>query len=332
MRRISWNGIATVLVGLVAFSAQAQTVRTAIPAQQLPGQNGLLRAGLAKVETHLARAFLEYRESAAQGRAAEFRPRNPFLVHAGGRVLVDARASGSGEELLADLERLGLTRGARAGQVVSGFLPLAAVEEAAALSSLRSIAASPAPIKNMGSITSQGDFALRAAAARSAHGVDGTGITVGVLSDAYDTLGGAAAGIASGDLPAGGVPVLGGESPYCGALIFCIDEGRAMLEIVHDIAPGAGLVFHTGLGGIADYATGIEDLAAAGADVRRRSHVSQRAVVSGWCDRPGRGLGSGGRRSLFFRGGQCRAHEHGDAVRRQRRVLLHRVLPAARRL
>ena len=268
MRRISWNGIATVLVGLVAFTAQAQTVRTAIPAQQRPGENGLLRAGqLAKVGAHLARAFLEYRASADQGRAAEFRPSNPFLVHAGGRVLVDARANGSGEELLADLERLGLTRGARAGQVVSGFFPLAALEDAAALSSLRSMAASPAPINNAGSITSQGEFALRAAAARNAHGVDGTGVTVGVLSDAYDTLGGAAADIASGDLPAGGVPVLGGESPYCGALIFCIDEGRAMLQIVHDIAPGAGLLFRTGLGGIADYANGIEDLAAAGADV-----------------------------------------------------------------
>ena len=268
MRRISLNGLAAVLVGLATFSTQAQTVRTAVPAERLPGESGLFRAGqLAKVGTRLSRAFREYRAVANQGRAAEFQPSSAFLIHAGGRVLIDARANGSGEELLADLERLGLTRGARAGQVVSGFFPVAALEDAAALSSLRSIEASPVPIRNAGSITSQGDFALRAAAARAAHGVDGAGVSVGVLSDAYDTIGGAAADIASGDLPAGGVSVLNGESPYCGALIFCVDEGRAMLQIVHDVAPGAELLFHNALGGTAAYATAIQDLAAAGADV-----------------------------------------------------------------
>jgi PKD repeat protein len=268
MRRSSLYGVATALVALAASTAQAQDVRIAVPAQQRPAENGLFRAGaLTKVGTHLSRAFLEYQLAANQGRAAAFRPSDAFLVHAGGRVLVDARANGSGDALLADLERLGLTRGARAGQVVSGFLPLAALGDAAALTSLRSIVASRAPIRNTGSITSQGDFALRADTARSLHGVDGTGVTVGVVSDSYNALGGAAADVASGDLPLGGVPVIGGESPYCGTLIFCTDEGRAMLQIVHDIAPGAGLLFHNGLGGIAEYAAGLEDLAAAGADV-----------------------------------------------------------------
>jgi PKD repeat protein len=268
MRGITRNGITAFLVGFATFPAFAQTVRTAVPAERVPGETGLVRGGqLAKVGTHLLHAFREYRAYVDQGRAAEFRPSNASLAYAAGRVLVDARATGSGEDLLRDLERLGLTRGARAGLVVSGFLPLAALEDAAALASLRSIVASPAPIRNAGSITSQGDFALNAGLARAAHDVDGTGIAVGVLSDAYDTLGGAAADIASGDLPAGGVQVLGGESPYCGALIFCVDEGRAMLQIVHDLAPGAGLLFHTALGGIAAYANAIQDTAAAGADV-----------------------------------------------------------------
>ena len=262
------RGLAAVLASLATFPALAQTVRTAVPAEQSPGEIGLFRAGRqAKVETQLWRAFLEYRDHVDRARAGEFRPTNALLAFAGGSVLVDARANGSGDDLLADLEQLGLTRGARAGEVVSGLLPLAMVEDAAALASLRSIAASPAPIRNVGSITTQGDFALRAATARSTHGVAGTGVTVGVLSDAYDTLGGAAADIASGDLPPGGVPVLNGESSYCGSLVFCVDEGRAMLQIVHDIAPGAGLLFHHALGGIAAYANAIQDLAAAGADV-----------------------------------------------------------------
>src|SRR5262249_33645365 len=46
------------------------------------------------------------------------------------------------------------------------------------------------------------------------------------------------------------------------------DEGRAMMEVIHDVAPGAGLAFHTAAGGPQNFAQGIEDLATqAGAGV-----------------------------------------------------------------
>jgi subtilisin family serine protease len=45
------------------------------------------------------------------------------------------------------------------------------------------------------------------------------------------------------------------------------DEGRAMMQIVHDVAPGAALAFHTGANSQADFAAGISALAAAGAAV-----------------------------------------------------------------
>ena len=51
-------------------------------------------------------------------------------------------------------------------------------------------------------------------------------------------------------------------SPVC----FGTDEGRAMAQIVHDVAPGAAISFHTAFLGIADFANGIVDLANAGAD------------------------------------------------------------------
>ncbi len=243
--------------------AAAQTI--AVPAQQQPAPQGLYKAArLSKASTALVRAHTEYRSHVNRGLRTAFQPSDPFLPFSGGRVLVEARAASNGTELLDDLRRLGLSGGSRFGDMVAGYIPVAAIEDAVALASLRSISAAIAPVRNAGSITSQGDTSLRAAVARTTHGVNGAGIIVGVLSDSFDDLGGAAADMASGDLPA--VQVLA-ESTACGVLIFCIDEGRAMLQIVYDMAPAAGLMFHTGLQSKVDYANGILALAAAGADV-----------------------------------------------------------------
>ncbi len=81
---------------------------------------------------------------------------------------------------------------------------------------------------------------MKADVARTTYSVTGAGVKVGVLSDSYNKLGGAAAGIASNDLPAAGVQVLQ-ELPGLGGS----DEGRAMAEIVHDVAPGAAIAFNT---------------------------------------------------------------------------------------
>ena len=104
--------------------------------------------------------------------------------------------------------------------------------------------------------TSAGDVAHRASSARRTHGVTGSGIGIGVISNGVRTL---ADRQASGDLPAR-VNVLPGQEGSG-------DEGTAMLEIVHDLAPGAELYFATGVGGQAQVAANIEALCEAGADV-----------------------------------------------------------------
>ena len=45
------------------------------------------------------------------------------------------------------------------------------------------------------------------------------------------------------------------------------DEGRAMAQIVHDVAPGANIQFHTAFDGEANFAQGIIDLKNAGSKV-----------------------------------------------------------------
>src|SRR5205814_401625 len=84
-----------------------------------------------------------------------------------------------------------------------------------------------APVGQTGAVESQGDAAIQASTARSTFNVDGTGITVGVISDSYNSLGTAAADVASGDLPTN-VQVLQDD-------VGQTDEGRAMLQIVHDV-------------------------------------------------------------------------------------------------
>ena len=267
MKKYTLSGLGlALLVSLLSGTTSAAEQRS-LAAEQHPDRTIVRKpAQLRKAGSSLARVLLEYETQVQKGGKTTFSSSNKFLQTSANRILIDARATSNGEQLLADLEALGLLNGFQYGAVVSGQLPLSAARDALALPSLRSLSASPKPITHTGSITSQGDVGLRADIARSVYHVDGSGVTVGIVSDAFDTLGGAAADIASGDLPAAGVTVLNGESAFC-QLIFCIDEGRAMAQIVHDVAPGADIMFRSGIDGIASYAAGIAELAASGANV-----------------------------------------------------------------
>jgi hypothetical protein len=119
------------------------------------------------------------------------------------------------------------------------------------------------PITNVGRVTSEGDKAHGADIARSSYSVNGTGVKIGVLSDSYNNLGGAATDIARGDLPAEGVTLVGSGDLASGGT----DEGRAMLQIIHDLAPGAELYFATAFNSEADFANNIRELQKAGCDI-----------------------------------------------------------------
>jgi hypothetical protein len=178
-----------------------------------------------------------------------------------GSVVIDAVASEDPASLLADLEQLGLEVGSSFGSMVSGCLPTDSIDDVSSLSTLQFASAAFRPWTDVGDVTSQGDVAMNFDDARGLFGVDGSGITIGVLSDSFDTgTGSYAQDIASGDLPSG-IQVL---EDFPGGT----DEGRGMMQLIHDVAPGADLAFHSAFNGQAGFANGILDLAnVAGADV-----------------------------------------------------------------
>ncbi|HEY2349756.1 MAG TPA: S8 family serine peptidase, partial [Puia sp.] len=122
------------------------------------------------------------------------------------------------------------------------------------------------PLGNSSILPIQGDTVMRTNFVRQGYNIAGNGIKVGVLSDSYNTLTGtsAQADIVNGILPGAAnnpdsnftpVKVLS-EYPYGRAS----DEGRAMLQVVHGIAPKAKLDFRTGFISAGDFAQGILQL------------------------------------------------------------------------
>ena len=208
-------------------------------------------------------------------------------------VLIDATTRGKPQLLETALVGLGLERAALYANDVGGWLPVDQIEAAAERDEVLFIRAAMPRVRT-GPATSQGDYAQGSEVVRIDNPtIMGAGITVGVLSDSFNCYGVYAApgsgvpasgkggyapngfiadyatDVATGALPAG-VEVL--EEAPCldygapnGAPFS--DEGRAMLQIVHDVAPGASLAFYSAETSEAGFAIGIGKLATAGAKV-----------------------------------------------------------------
>lgn len=243
--------------------------------------SGLLESGVSSTKKsnpmfktvggHLTLLYEEHKGYLEKTTFLPFQSNNQLLQVSNSFVVIDAVAAQDTTTLLKDLEELGLQQGSMYGSVVSGVLPIQALDEMASLESLKFVKPAYRPITNVGLTTTQGDGAMNAEAARTRFGVDGSGVTVGVLSDSYNVLGGESDDIASGDLPGIGNPF--GNTATVNVLLDDLspsntDEGRGMLQLIHDVAPGADLAFHTAFLGQASFAKGIVDLATvAGADV-----------------------------------------------------------------
>ncbi len=190
-----------------------------------------------------------------------------------GRVLVDVH-SGVTQDLSALESELQSNLGFSATgvypsqNIVTGWLPvnqilnLPNVAHFASIDPVFKPEVSTPAVPNVGSYPTDADPVIHSDTFRTNNNVDGTGVKVGVISTSINQVGGGiAASQATGDLPPN-VQVLEDELDGMGT-----DEGRAMSEIVHHVAPGASLAFHSGFNGELDMATGITDLVNAGAKV-----------------------------------------------------------------
>ncbi|RYF94237.1 MAG: hypothetical protein EOO00_05525, partial [Chitinophagaceae bacterium] len=210
-----------------------------------------------------------------------------------GKVIIDITVAGNIDSAKKELIAAGATITGSFGRIISAVMPLSALDQLERSKQVRFVKPAYRP-KHTGTIASadesftrtttvlntaaaaatktiysQGDTAQGSHLARKNSSVSGKGVKVGIMSDSYNVLGGAANGVKNGELP-------GATNPYKFTRAVEVlndlesggsDEGRAMAEVVHDVAPGADLAFSTAFLGEAAFAQGIIELANVGCRV-----------------------------------------------------------------
>ncbi len=220
---------------------QVYSDKTESPLYQIPGREFEHNAQTAAIDALLD----EYR------RYVTLALNDPFLscpsqlclsniayINENGCIHVDITLNELHDDSIEHLCNLGLTVEdvVDSINIVQGWLPCSRMAEAAALGCVQKIQLPRYAIFRTGSVLSQGDAILKANQVRTQEPpgpYKGSGVRVGVISNGVDS---AQSAIDSGDLPAEGISV---DPLHPGSG----DEGTAMLEIIHDLAPGADLYF-----------------------------------------------------------------------------------------
>jgi subtilisin family serine protease len=265
-------------------------VACVLPATSLGAVLTRTHGALSPVLSNLAKPSVRSMGPLRQARILGVAAAGPgSLIRRGNRVVVDVRFFRGAVAALPELrdEGAGVVASSRRYQRVTLSVPPAALRRIASVDGVASVSPVRAPVLRLfdpcegGLVVSEGVTQLNVKDAREEFEVEGGGVTVGVLSDSLNQANEAVSGgviatklpedVRSKELPGptSGCPgqetavndlkdyflLPGEEDPF--------DEGRAMLQIVHDVAPEADLAFHSAFNGETDFAEGIEELAAA---------------------------------------------------------------------
>ena len=274
--------LAPVLLLLFATAGQAETAISRGKVAVNPGQSHLTKAS-----SHLLRA----REAALEGMSpAALSAAEPSLRLRDGRPEVEIKLSTVTPELVEALAGAGLEVDSSHPEygLVYGRLDPTRLAAITALPEVRVVRQKPRAGRR--SAYNQADRVMNGDDVRSSPGANGNGVTIGILSDSFQsgglnggsvsagscacsTPGSTCTTVATGmtnqtlnDLPAS-VAILDdctAGAPNCSSLS---DEGAALGENIFDVAPGANQMFHSAFNSPADFASGITELVNCGADI-----------------------------------------------------------------
>jgi subtilisin family serine protease len=255
---LSGLGLLAVMLSAGALPLPAQELRAV---GQLRSSGPLSTEASKKIVSRLRALIAEFgaagitRDNAAAMSAAARFSSATLKVDDAGRVQVNVTLADTGEATLATLHRHGLDIEIlnRDLAIVQGWIPVENLEGLAGEPVVLKIRPPSYATPRTGSVDTQGDTIHRCDQVRSPPGLTGAGVKVGVISDGVDGL---AASQGSGDLAA--VRVLAAGSG---------DEGTAILEIIHDCAPGAVLAFSTGFPTSMAFINSVNALKNAGAKI-----------------------------------------------------------------
>ena len=214
-----------------------------------------------KMDSQLIYAAKKKRHGVAHKSLPDLRVGVEFEADGRAKLDIDAKVT---DELLEAIRVAGGTiiNSVPSERAIRAVMPVENVEALAARPEVGFIRPAAIPFTNAGSVNSQGDTTHRAGQTRANTGANGNGIAVGILSDSInDKFNSLGKSLNSGDLDGNNSFVLDGQAGQG------IAEGLAMMEIVHDLAPAATLVFATGFSGEAQMAKNIRDMAQGGCRV-----------------------------------------------------------------
>ncbi len=212
-----------------------------------PVNGPMAKGGAALV--NLYQQYLATQQPGATTSLATVMSKHNDFLFSGNSIALELLDSGSESlgNFVSDLEALGAqtTDVSQTYDSVDALVPIASLGSIAEMTAVRTMNPSLKPTVRAAYNPGAGGPAMNVAGVK-AQGINGTGVQVGVLSDSVNNLGGLSTAEADGFLASSGPTKV--NVIQDGNLITDPeneDEGAAMLEEIHAIAPGAALSFDT---------------------------------------------------------------------------------------